>query len=49
MTKPQTLARVENLKGETGHSPIVLWAAVFNKYRFEIRASALMVWGRSVP
>ena len=32
---------------ETRHSPVVLWPAVFEKYRYEIRAPVLMVWGRA--
>ena len=35
------------LKDETGHSPVVLWPAVFEKYRHEIRAPILMVRGRA--
>ena len=35
------------LEDETGHSPVVLWPAVFEKFRFEIRALVLMVWGGS--
>ncbi len=35
------------LEDETGHSPVVLWPAVFEKFRFEIRAPVLMVWGRA--
>ena len=34
------------LEDETGHSPVVLWPAVFEKFRFEIRAPVLMVHGR---
>ncbi len=35
------------LEDETGRSPIVLWPAVFEKFRFEIRAQALMAHGRA--
>ena len=35
------------LEDETGHSPVVIWPAVFEKFRFEIRAPVLMVWGRA--
>ena len=35
------------LEDETGHSPVVLWPAVFEKFRFKIRAPVLMVWGRA--
>ena len=34
------------LEEYTGHSPALLWSAVFEQYRFEIRAPALMVHGR---
>ena len=34
------------LEDETGHSPVVLWPAVFKQFRFEIRPPVLMVWGR---
>ena len=34
------------LRFKTGHSPVVLWPAVFEKFRFEIRAPVLMVHGR---
>ena len=35
------------LEDETGHSPVVLWPAALEKYRHEIRAPVLMVWGRA--
>ena len=35
------------VEDETGHSQVVLWPAVFEKFRFEIRAPVLMVWVRA--
>ena len=44
---PAANAIFGTLEDETGHSPVVLWPAVFEKFRFEIRAPVLMVWGRA--
>ena len=43
---PAANAIFGTLEDETGHSSVVLSPAVFEKFRFEIRAPVLMIHGR---